>query len=164
MKQGTVSVLFGCHSPIHSILVVISYWKLFGRPKFWQLICIFLHDVGHIGKDYLDNYEEKKLHWIHGAYYAFRLFGLDAWRFTAGHCAYSYVKKSNLYFADKYSWYIAPKLWLLTNIIFEPKIASNKSKWQDVLDFKEQVRNSIESGEYTGTHSFYLERIKNDKN
>ncbi len=64
MKQGTVSVLFGCHSIIHSMIVIVAWVKWYGHwPEFWQIICILLHDIGHWGKQYLDNYEEKKNEW-----------------------------------------------------------------------------------------------------
>ena len=61
MKQGTVSALIGCHSIIHGLVVLTAWYKLYGSwPKLWQMVCIFLHDIGHIGLDYLDDYEQKK--------------------------------------------------------------------------------------------------------
>ncbi len=76
MKQGTVSVLIGCHSVIHSLIVLVAWVRLYGKfPVWWQIVCILLHDVGHWGKNYLDNYEEKKQHSILGAKIAGKLFG-----------------------------------------------------------------------------------------
>ena len=90
MKQGTISVLFGCHSIIHSFLVLIAWRKLYGSwPEFWQVVCIFLHDVGHIGLNYLDIFELKKKHWMLGAHIGNKLFGLKAYYFLAGHCSHT---------------------------------------------------------------------------
>jgi predicted HD phosphohydrolase len=68
MTQGTISILFGCHSVIHSYYVLRA-WKILYKtyPEPWQAICIFLHDIGHYGLNYLDDYEQKKIHWIKGA-------------------------------------------------------------------------------------------------
>lgn len=161
MKQGTISVLFGCHSIFHSFLVLIAWWKLYGkRPKTWQVVCVFLHDVGHIGLDYLDDFEGKKRHWELGAKLGKWLFGKKAFDFLAGHCRYSGQPQSDLYRPDKYSWHIAPRWWLFLNTIFEPKLSVGYGRWEAVRKFKEQVRESVESGEYKSTHSMYLERCK----
>ncbi len=159
MKQGTVSVLFGCHSPMHSIVVIFAWKKLYGSfPKWWQIVCIFLHDIGHWGLDYLDDYEQKKTHWVLGARVAGRLFGMKGRGFNAGHCTHSNWTRSDLYKADKYSWHIAPKWWLISNCFFEPKLQMGYSKREAVKKFKQQVKESVESGEFKSTHSMYLER------
>lgn len=159
MKQGTVSILFGCHSVIHSFLVIISWVKLYKSfPKIWQIICIFIHDVGHIGTDYLDSYEQKKNHWLMGAKIGELFFGHKGYAFLAGHCSHSGEVPSRLYKADKYSWYIAPRWWLLVNIIFEPKIAMGYDAKTAIEKFKEQVSHSIESGAFKSTHGMFLER------
>ena len=76
MKQGTISVLIGCHSIIHSILVVKAWKILYGSyPCWWEFVCILLHDIGHWGKDYLSDYEAKKRHWVLGAKVSRRLVG-----------------------------------------------------------------------------------------
>lgn len=63
MKQGTVSVIAGAHSPIHSLVVLVAWCKLYRRPPaFWEFVCILIHDWGHWGTQYLDNYDEKKAH------------------------------------------------------------------------------------------------------
>lgn len=157
MKQGTVSVLIGVHSPFHSLLVLISWRKLYGRwPKLWQAVCIFLHDIGHWGLDYLDDPEQKEKHWYWGARVAEFLFGDKGYWFTAEHC----LPQGELYKPDKYSWYIAPRWWLWLNCITEPKIAMGYSRKEAIDRFKEQVRQSIESGEYRRTHDMYLERCQ----
>lgn len=164
MKQGTISIFFGCHSPIHSIFVLISWIKLYKSfPKFWQLVCIFLHDVGHFGKNYLDNVDEKRDHWRGGAMIAERLFNTKGFLFIAGHCGNSGYGKSKLYKADKYSWYIAPVIVLLSNQIFEPKLKMGYTALGAVRAFKARVKESIESGEYRSTHDFYLERCGGKK-
>lgn len=161
MTQGTVSVLFGCHSIIHSILVTISWKILFKRwPKLWELICIFLHDVGHIGLNYLDSHEEKKRHWRGGARIAYLLFGQKGYNLVAGHCSTSTLPSNLLYYADKHSWSIAPYWWLWLNCIAEPKLRCGMSIRDAIQDFQSQVKRSVESGEYISTHNIYLNRQK----
>lgn len=165
MKQGTVSVLVGCHSVIHSVLVVISWWKLYGRfPKLWQMICIFLHDVGHWGKNYLDDYEEKKRHWELGAKIAKKIFGQKGYNLIAGHDIHSGVDKSLLYKPDKYSWYIAPTWWLWCNILFERKLKRSGLNWmQSIRLWQKSVKENIETGKYESNHVLYL-RLMRAKN
>lgn len=159
MKQGTVSIVAGCHSPIHYVLVYLSWVKLYGvLPSFRETTCIFIHDIGHYGKDYLDHENEKKAHWELGAKIAKRLFGQWGYNFVAGHCSYSGVPLSPLYKADKYSWYIAPYWWLWTNNITEPGLTCGLSNHQAILDFRKQVRESIESGAFASTHGMYMKR------
>lgn len=162
MKQGTKSVLFGCHSIIHSFLVIRSWKILYGKLEWWEFICILLHDIGHWGKDYLTDYEAKKEHWKLGAEIADRLFGATAYWLCAGHCEYSLylIKSSPLYKADKYSWYIAPTWWLYSNCIAEPELRCGMTIKNQVKWFKSQVKESIESGEYKSTHEMYRERLR----
>lgn len=161
MKQGTISVIFGCHSVFHSFLVLAAWRKVYGKwPEAWQTVCIFLHDVGHIGLDYLDDFEQKKKHWELGARIGNRLFGQKAFDFLAGHCSHTGYPLSDLYRPDKYSWHIAPSWWIVLNCFFEPKLAIGCCNRREAArHFKEQVRKSVESGEYKSTHSMYLDRV-----
>lgn len=167
MKQGTVSILFGCHSLFHSYLVLLSWIKLYKKfPHFYELVCIFLHDIGHYNLNYLDSVEEKNKHWKLGAKIAKFLFSNKGFNLIASHDANSGYSKSKLYYSDKYSWYLAPKIWLFSNCIFEPKISMGYTYQQAVKLFKERVKINIESGEFSPTHNFYLDRCqkKEDKN
>ena len=162
MTQGTISILVGCHSVIHSFLVVLSWKKLYNKfPSFWEFLCIFFHDIGHWGLNYLDDFEQKKKHWKLGADIAYRLFGSKGFLLVAGHCNYSGYPPSKLYKADKYSWYIAPKWLLFLNTIFEPKLRAGYSRMESVRRFSAQVKESIEGNYYKSTHSFFLDRYKN---
>ena len=76
----------------------------------------------------------------------------------AGHTGSSGYPKSQLYKADKYSWYLASPIWIYLNTFFEPKLAVGLSRWGATKHFKEQVKESIESGKYESNHSFYLQR------
>jgi hypothetical protein len=168
LTQGTVSIIFGCHSPIHSIQVIRAWIKIYGRlPSFKEIICIFLHDVGHIGLNYLDNYEEKKTHWKLGAKIARFLFGDWGYSFIGGHCSNSGLKVSKLYYADKLSWLIAPSWWLATNRIFEPKLGDGLSISLSAKKFKkdalEHLLNNIKNGEMNSLHNIYLKRVNNEK-
>lgn len=161
LKEGTISIIFGCHSLFHSFLVLISWIKLYKQiPKFYELVCIFIHDIGHIGKDYLSDYEQKKEHWKLGAKIAGKLFGEKGFNLVAGHDINSGYERSGLYNPDKFSWSIAARIWLFSNCIFEPKIAMGYGYWKAVKLFKERVKVSIESGEFSPTHQFYLDRCK----
>ena len=166
MRQGTMSVLLGCHSIVHSYYVVKA-WKVLYRkyPCFWELVCILLHDVGHGGLDYLDDFELKKKHWLKGSYKALSLFGMKGYLMVAGHCEYSGEPRSNLYKADKLSWKLAPRWWLVFNSIVEPKLKTGyKTRGEAVDAFRKAVETSIMSGAYRGTHHFFLERCKNEHN
>jgi len=124
-----------------------------------ELICIFLHDVGHVGLQYLDDYDQKREHWRLGARLAGKLFGQQAYDLTAGHCTHSGQSKSKLYYADKMSWHLAPRWWLLLNTVFEPKLKVGSANGRDAVDwFKRQVADSVTNGHFKSTHSFYLER------
>ena len=160
MKQGTWSVLFGCHSVLHSFLVLIAWVKLYKRPpRPWEFVCIFIHDIGHWGKDYLDDIEQKRQHWELGAKLAGRLFGSKGFQLVAGHDVYSGHPESTLMKPDKYAFYIAPRLWLLTNLFVEPKIITNgMGRWEHVSAFKREVRSNIDAGIYKSTHDIFMKQ------
>ncbi len=160
MRQGTWSVLFGCHSFIHCTVVLVAWMKLYHRfPSFWELMCIYLHDIGHWGKDYLDDYELKKQHHELGAKVCGRLFGKKGFDLVAGHNAYDGQPRSKLYQPDKYSWIIAPCWWMWTNIIFEPKLQrSGSTRQESVVMFKQAMRENWEKGMPKQGHQIYLEQ------
>ncbi len=160
VKQGSWSVLFGCHSIIHSLVVIVAWRKLYGSfPKWWQLLCIFLHDVGHWGKQYLDDYEAKKQHAILGAKLAKRLFGQKGYDFVAGHNPYNSSPKSQLYDPDKYSWVIAPVWWMMSNTLFEPKLKRKGStRRESAVMFREAMRENMDSGFKEPGHEIYLKQ------
>lgn len=161
MKQGTISVLVGCHSVIHSILVLRAWRHLYGRwPAFWQFLCIFIHDIGHWGRDYLNDYEQKKVHWVLGAKVAGVLFGFRGFVLVAGHCRYNGFPESPLYKADKYSWIYEPYWWAWWNGLVEPKLRMGYSMREAYDRFHAQVKENVESGEYRPTHDMYLERCR----
>ena len=158
--QGTLSVLFGCHSIIHSLVVVIAWKKLYGRfPNWWQIICICLHDIGHWGKNYLNDYELKKKHAELGARIAGLLFGERGYKLVFGHNAYNGQERSKLYYPDKYSWIIAPTLWMLSNHIFEPKlIRKGCGRLESVRMFKEAMQENMTNGFKEQGHDIYLKQ------
>jgi hypothetical protein len=146
------------------VLVTIAWHHLYGSwPRPWELGCIFLHDIGHLGKDYLSNLEDKKRHWELGARIAMRLFGPKGFYLIAGHCEYSGELQSILSKPDKYSWYISPRFWLYWNDIIEPKLRHGLPRKQSVDLFQAQIRNNIESGRYGSNHQMYLDRISEPK-
>ena len=175
MREGTISWFFGCHSLIHSYYVVRAWKLLYKRyPKFWELICILVHDIGHIGKDYLSYKEQKRDHWELGATIVYKLFGWKGYRLVMDHDENGRIYHQenvitennvnfddNLFKADKYSWYIASEFWIKTNCLIEPKLRWGKmSISESTENFKKRVKESIDSGKWLSNHSFYLERCK----
>ncbi|KKL74497.1 hypothetical protein LCGC14_2064290 [marine sediment metagenome] len=160
MTQGTVSVLFGCHSPIHSLVVLVAWVKLYHRlPSFWQIVCIFIHDIGHWGKQYLDDYEAKKRHGELGAKVAKYLFGQKGYDLILGHNPYNGTARSALHDPDKYSWVIAPIWWMTSNAIFEPKLQRKGStKRESAIMFKEAMRENMNSGFKELGHEIYMKQ------
>ncbi len=159
MTEGTKSYLFGCHQfLIHPIIVVIAWKKHFGyMPRLWELVCILLHDVGHIGKDYLSDYEQKKIHWVLGARIALKLFSGKGFVLIAGHTKQSEWPRSKLFYADKYSWVIAPVWWLRLSDKVE------KFEKQRTLEtWRRLVKENWEANCPKGNHEIYLE-LKNKK-
>jgi len=156
MTEGTKSLLFGSHQFImHPLMVTLAWRRLYGRwPKPWQLVCIFLHDIGHFGKDYLTYFEHKKNHWKLGANIAGKLFGDHAYWFTRWHSKTSNGgcwQGSKLFWADKYSWLIAPKWWLRTNNVVEGFSKRQHDEW-----FK-RAKENWDNGCPKGSHELYLE-------
>lgn len=153
MSEGTKSYLFGCHHFFfHPLFVLMAWVKLYRRwPKWWELVCIFLHDIGHIGKQYLSHYEEKKQHWVLGAEIAYKLFGPKGYAMVAGHVTQAGVLRSKLYKPDKHSWIIAWKWWLRFNRVVEPQL-----KAATVEEFQQAVEENIKGGYQNGNHSIYL--------
>jgi hypothetical protein len=154
MTEGTRSYLFGCHHfLIHPLVVIIAWKKLYKYyPKPWEIGCIFLHDIGHIGKNYLTYYSEKKKHWELGARIARRLFGVEGGLLVASHSAAAGIGRGRMYWPDKYSWLIAPRWWLILNDKVE---GFDKTRTLD--EFLETAKTNWENGCPHGTHQIYLD-------
>lgn len=155
MTEGTKSYLFGCHQFLaHPLVVILAWKKLYNTyPKPWEIVCIFLHDVGHIGKNYLSDYEQKKEHWKLGANIAYRLFRSKGFYLVAGHDVNSELPRSQLFWADKYSWLVAPRWWLESNIRVE-------GFTYNVDEFLEKAKENWDKGCPTSTHQVYLDLTK----
>jgi len=162
ITQGTISVLLGCHSLMHSVLVTVAWCRLYRRPPLlWQFVCIILHDIGHWGKQYLDDYEAKKEHAVLGAKIANRLFGRKGYDLIAGHNCYNGQPRSDLYMPDKLSWTIAPLWWLILTNIFEPKLVrSGLSLRQSAVVWKEAMRENCRTGANIQGHDIYMAQCK----
>lgn len=164
MKQGTVSVIIGCHSVMHSLYVIKAWHRLYKIwPRPWETVCIMLHDIGHWGTNYLDNIKEKETHWVLGARMADKLYGTKGIELIAGHCLYSKFPHSKLYKADKLAMAMLPKWWMLWCGFIEPRLHREERQagmtlGQAVDDWRKRVRHNIESGEFRGNHELYLER------
>ena len=160
MTEGTKSYLFGCHQFfMHPIIVTVAWIRLYKRPpRLWELVCIFLHDIGHIGKDYLSNYEEKKNHWWLGSAIAFKLFGWKGDNLVAGHTSQSSYPRSKLFYADKYSRIISPIWWLRLSDKVE-----GFGQYRPLETWRRLVRENWEKGCPKGNHQIYLDIVKGKK-
>ena len=140
--------------------MLAAWLRLYRRPpRLWELVCIFIHDWGHWGTQYLDDYEAKKDHWKLGARIGKRLFGQKAYDLIEGHCSYDGQPRSSLFLPDKYSWIIAPYWWMWTNDVFEPKlIRPGRSRMQSAGDFKMAMRENWDNGLAKQGHDIYLEQ------
>jgi len=166
MRQGTVSIILGCHSLVHSLIVFVAWCRLYhSPPNVWQTVCIFLHDIGHWGKDYLDDYEQKKQHAELGAKVSRFLFGRKGYDLVIGHNPYDGSPKSLLHDPDKYSWVIAPVWWMITNTLFEPKLQRRgSSRKESALMFKDAMKENWQSGFKELGHEIYLKQWGHYKN
>lgn len=162
MTEGTKSYLFGCHQfLIHPLCVLWAWRKWFGTwPKFWQIVCIFLHDIGICGRQYLSNKEAKNGHWIEGAYWAKRLFGWKGFYFCAGHTPESkdcLIGRSQLWYADKYSWVVAPMWWLWNNFRIEKFQVTHPWEWKILI--AENLKKDLFGNNHFSSHKLYQDNF-----
>lgn len=159
ISQGTKSILIGCHSPAHSVMVTIAWRKLYGKwPKPWELACIFLHDIGHVGTNYMDDINAKHDHWRMGAKIAGVLFGNKGYKLCAGHAPQSGIERSRLYRPDKYARLISPTWLLVLDRTIEPEIGKVQGgSLAGIQAFREKLKKSLDSGEFVDTHEIFLE-------
>ena len=126
MTEGTKSYLIGCHQFLLHPLWVLLAWRLEYKswPKWWEIICILLHDIGICGRQYLSDDGAKRGHWTKGAELSENivdkftdnlLLPIEAHFMCGGHTEESGYKKSKLARADKRSWLVAPMWWLWCN-------------------------------------------------
>ena len=55
MRIGTKSVFIGAHQIlIHPAAVFLAWHELYGWPTWEEAVCIFVHDLGYIGKKNID--------------------------------------------------------------------------------------------------------------
>lgn len=153
MTQGTKSFLFGCHQFfLHPLWVFIAWRKHFGRyPKFWEAVCILIHDVGIVGRQYLEP-GGKKGHWKEGAYWALQLFGYKGLSLCAGHTRESRSPRSDLFWADKKSWLVAPRWWLWSNYYLERFGNGSVSR---PPEWREMVRRNLERENPKSSHELF---------
>ena len=157
MTEGTKSFLFGCHQFfIHPVLVAIAWKKRYGAWPTWsELVCIAIHDIGLLGKEYLTF--EKDGHWRRGAYRACLWFGWDAWLLCGGHTDESRFPRSRLFYADKCSCLYAPRWWLHWCTYLE---GFKNLSGVDSKRWKELVAENARLGFPRDSHQIYLDERK----
>lgn len=155
MRTGTKSVLWGVHQFLwHPITVLLAWLDLYGAPRFWELFCILVHDIGYWGKSEMDGPEGHR-HPELGAKIAGAIFGEKARLECLGHSR-SYaqahgIPTSRLCWADKWSPMFDPThfYWLrgtLSGEIAEyrktfPR-ATGESSLMWAVAFKQYVREN----------------------
>ena len=163
MREGTISILYGAHSIIHSYYVWKA-WKILYKkyPSIKETICIIVHDLGYFGMNY---YSEKSNagHAELGANIAEFLFGEEYKNLILGHsgssCKKFNLKRSKLERPDEYSWLIAPLWWIKWTAKIEKYITpaeefiemvrrdffKPEEEWQSGTDrsnkYRENIRN-----------------------
>jgi len=171
LKEGTRSYLIGSHQFLLHPLWVLFAWRLEykGWPKWWEIICIFLHDVGVCGRQYLSDDGAKKGHWMLGAWWSY----LIVWKLSrnpylgqvaawtcAGHCPgesslpHLPVHESKLFRADKRSWLIAPMWWLWSNYWIEDFSITTPRTWRRL------VEENLREPKMKSSHALFLS-VKN---
>jgi hypothetical protein len=162
ISEGTKSYLIGAHSFIfHPLFILKAWYKLYKSwPTWYELIGIFLHDVGICGRNYLSDDNAKNGHWKYGAYLAARIVydisgkSTLAWRtnhFVAGHAPKeSGHCKSKLYLPDKYKWVIAPLWWMWCNYYIEGFKGYSPKRW------KLLVAENLKKENPLGNHELYI--------
>jgi len=112
----------------------MAWRKVYGRfPRFWELVCIFLHVIGICGRQYLTTRGAKNGHWELGALLAYRIFGPKGYDFCAGHTPESGEDRSPLFLADKFSWLVAPMWWLWSNYWLEKLKVTPPPEWKKAI-------------------------------
>lgn len=176
MKEGTKSVLFGCHNPLMHGIWVLMAWRLEYKswPKWWELIGIFLHDIGVWERQYLSDDKAKIGHWKKGAALSYTFVwyfskkdiyqtshtGWKAFSFVAGHCPEeSKYQESKLARADKRSWVVAPMWWLWCNYFVEWHNSSHKVTPPPV--WRKLVEENLKREKPFGNHELYIMNRKN---
>ena len=151
MTEGTKSYLIGCHQFfLHPLWVIVAWRKVHGcYPRFWELICIFIHGIGVCGRQYLSVSGAKRGHWERGAVWAYKLFGYMGYALCAGHTSESGEFRSLLSLADKYSWLVAPMWWLRSNYRLENFKVANPVEWKAV------VAQALEKEAHFSCHELY---------
>lgn len=156
MTEGTKSLLIGCHNFFIHPLMVIKAWRWwFGVwPNPWQIICIFIHDIGLAGRQYLSDHTAKKGHWILGANISYILFGWKGYYFCSGHTPESNHPRSDLWYADKLSWVIAPLWWMWANYYLD--VSRDGTRVSNPHQFKVWIARNFVSQNHFGAHELYL--------
>ena len=150
ISSGTKSYFFGCHNFILHPIFVIAGWKIWHRrwPKLWEIVCIFLHDIGVIGQDYLVQ-GGKDGHWKRGAELARSLFDERGYKLCAGHTNESGFLRSDLFWADKVSWIAAPNWWMQFNYFIEGFEGVPPDEW------KRRVAENLNKKNPEDNHTLY---------
>ncbi len=168
MTQGTKSFLFGCHQFLLHPYFILKAWKFwYGKyPNWREIVCIFIHDIGIIGLDYLEK-GRKDGHWNKGALLVKRLFGRKYFNFCAGHTDEWHflgsellkdktASRSKLFIPDKISYLFCPLWWLKWCTYLEGFL---KRAGVSHLQWREMVKQNMIESFPKGSHRLFSEII-----
>jgi len=163
MTEGTKSYLIGCHQFLLHPLWVVLAWRLEYKswPKWWELICIILHDIGICGRQYLSDDKAKIGHWESGAKLSSFIVGkfskfmwpsVGAYLLCAGHCPKeSSFIESKLFRADKRSRVLMPTWMMWPEYWFEIK----KTGGLTPIEWKKLLRKNLNTMKPFNTHELF---------
>ena len=171
ISEGTKSLLFGSHSIIHSILVVIAWYKIYGKlPNWKEFVCIMIHDIGYFGMNHLSN-KSNLGHARLGAKIAGYLFDYnlqetpwnrtkDWYNFVLGHslseCKRSGIEPSKLEIVDDYSLVIMP-MWFLRWCHMVENFEVSPEEWKEHV-----TKNFYSKDKMSGTELLNSIKEKNE--
>lgn len=170
MKVGTKGWLIGIHQfVIHPTTVFLSWCELYGLPNIKEMFCIFIHDIGYIGKDNVDG-DEGKMHPELGAKIAGNLFGEEYKYLCAGHsreyAKLKGIKPSKLCWADKYCMKYdggAFRVWrgTITGELAEYHTNKNITIYQEQIIWLKDNKPHIIKNAYKESRKFVAYKEKN---
>lgn len=172
MTEGTKSYLIGCHQFLMHPLWVLIAWKIKHRswPKWWQLVCILLHDIGVCGRQYISDDDAKNGHWMDGARWSLlivsyiskvphSIMGLRAYRLCAGHTTESGFPVSKMYIADKYSRIIMPSWLMWPEYWFEFRKLGSATP----PEWKKKLKENLKTNKPFSAHKLFLKQLNKGK-
>lgn len=156
MKMGSKSLLLGAHQFIlHPIMMLITWWRLFGAPldpRLW--IAFFVHDLGYWGCATMDGKDGER-HVEIGAEFMRMCFGERWYEFMLYHSRF-YARQagkpiSRLCVADKYVIATTP-WWLYLPLV---RLTGEIREYQAAEKHVEEIGATVMDGSWASDRDWY---------